>query len=166
MIVFRQWSWSRNWLVLWIPSKGLRPLGRRPVPAAVQYCKDTHALTHTVARVIWCPSAYNNSRCMYYLQHKANTLPFELLILVHTRFCFFFPLLKDLIIILFIELFFCVSLSALCIHNEVHQSAASAVGRPHPQTSTSCSDMDGLSPGLLPWTAGQIIIWEWMHLLF
>lgn len=44
LCVSRQWSWSRNWLVLWIPVEGLHTLGRWPVSPAVQYCEDTHSL--------------------------------------------------------------------------------------------------------------------------
>lgn len=47
-------------------------------------------------------------------------------------------------------------ISALCIYNEVHQSASAVAGCPHPQTSASCSHLDGLFAGLLPWTPGQI----------
>lgn len=43
----RQRSRSGNWFVLWIPAKGLRPLGRRPVSGTVQYCKRAHYNTHT-----------------------------------------------------------------------------------------------------------------------
>lgn len=56
----------------------------------------------------------------------------------------------------FIPFLHCSPHVALCVHHEVHQPASSAAGCPHPQTPASCSHLDGLSAGFLPWTPGQI----------
>lgn len=45
--------------------------------------------------------------------------------------------------------------TALQCHYEVHQPASSAAQRAHAQSHRECSQLDGLSPGLLPRPAGQ-----------
>lgn len=56
--------------------------------------------------------------------------------------------------------------TALQCHYEVHQPASPAVKRTHAQPHRECSQLDGLSAGVLPRSAGQeasLITWNSWH---
>lgn len=61
---------------------------------------------------------------------------------------------QDFTLTTFIPLF--LSHLALCVYNEVHQSASTPAGCPHSQTTSTCSYLDGFFAGFFPRAAGRI----------
>lgn len=55
-------------------------------------------------------------------------------------------------------LFVCVI--ALQCHNEIYKPASSAAQRAHAQPHGERAQLDGLPAGLLSWTAGQLVHYE------
>lgn len=119
----------------------------------------TRAHTHTHCNLR--PLRLHNSISLWHRQHTSLLYLILLCLLFYVWFSNFQRIFVAILFVYITHIIhpsLCMSCSALCIYNEVHKPAAAAAGRPHPQTSASRSHLDGLSAGLLPWTAGRIAI--------
>lgn len=144
MCVCRQWRWCWYRLILWISDEGLHPSRRQCVSGEVQHCKSS---------ITACPhrNLYQSIWLLLYCTPCCIIISDPLLALLFILWLW----LEDVFLCLLIYFSWCLCATALQCHYEVHQSASPAAQCTHAQPHCERAQLDGLSPGILPWLAGR-----------